>query len=192
MATPGPPLSLKPSSIDLVLLDRDGVINRDSEAYIRTPDEWHAIDGAMQAIAALQARFQVAVCTNQSGIGRGFFSTATLQAIHSKLNDAARHAGGRDLDVFFCPHLPEDECACRKPQAGLLTTAMQARGVGPARTIYVGDSEKDLLAAKAAGCRAVLVRTGNGTRTAETDAAREAVVFDDLAALGRALAKRRG
>ena len=179
--------TLAPSDFDLVLLDRDGVINHDSDQYIKSPDEWYAIDGAMEAIAALQRRFSVAVCTNQSGVGRGLFSSATLAAIHGKLNDAVTTAGGQALEVFFCPHRPDDGCLCRKPRPGLLTTAMQARSADPGRTLYVGDSEKDLLAAEAAGCRSVLVRTGNGRQTEACEAARRAAVFDDLRALSQAL-----
>ena len=172
----------------LVLLDRDGVINVDSPDYIKSPEEWHPISGAMQAIVQLQRHVTVAVCTNQSGVGRGLFDEDTLAAIHQKLNDALIASGGRPLDVFYCPHHPDDGCPCRKPQPGLLECAMQAYGIAPDATVYAGDSAKDLQAAANAGCHSALILTGNGNATATTRAASLAAwTCDSLSDLPAAL-----
>jgi len=171
-----------------VLLDRDGVINFDSPDYIKTPDEWQALPGALEAIVRLQQHVQVAVCSNQSGVGRGLFDEDTLSRIHDKFNAGLIACGGEAVDIYYCPHHPDDGCPCRKPQPELLHRAMQAFGIAPAATLYAGDSEKDLLAAANARCRAALVLTGNGASTAKTEAGRRtAVTCDSLAALPEAL-----
>ena len=154
-----------PEHTNLILLDRDGVINFDSSTFIKGPDEWRPLPGAMSAIAALQTQYLIAVCTNQSGVGRGLLDLATLDAIHDKLNQELVQAGGKPLNIYFCPHLPDAGCACRKPQPGLLLAAMEAVQVAPTHTVYVGDSTKDVAAAANAGCRAALVLTGNGAET---------------------------
>jgi D-glycero-D-manno-heptose 1,7-bisphosphate phosphatase len=174
--------------LQLILLDRDGVVNYDSSSYVKTAAEWEPIPGALAGIARLQEHFRVAVCTNQSGIGRGLIDDASLAAIHRKLNERLQAAGGEALDVLFCPHEPDAGCNCRKPAPGLLQIAMQTYGTEPARTLYVGDSEKDLMAAASAGCHAALVLTGNGDQTLHSAPGRAARwVFADLAALVRAL-----
>ncbi len=160
----------------LVLLDRDGVINFDSPEYIKNPDEWLPIPGALEAIATLQRTLTVAVCTNQSGVARGLFDEDTLAAIHDKLNAELTARGGHPLDVFYCPHHPQDHCPCRKPGSELLTRAMQAYDIVPEATIYAGDSEKDLLAAANAGCRGILILTGNGATTARSATAEQAAL----------------
>ena len=181
-----------PDNLSLILLDRDGVINFDSAAFIKNPDEWQPLPGAMTAIATLQQRYRVSVCTNQSGIGRGLLDLATLDAIHDKLNDELVRAGGAPLSIYFCPHLPEAGCKCRKPQPGLILAAMDAMRIPPARAVYVGDSLKDVAAAANAGCHAALVLTGNGAETKAALAAdgriagtQELSIHEDLPAFAR-------
>lgn len=150
----------------LVILDRDGVINQDSNAFIKHPDEWIALPGSLDAIARLsQAGWRVVVASNQSGIARGLFSMDTLNAIHAKMRRELAQAGGAIDAIFVCPHGPADGCDCRKPKAGLFTDIgrrydFELKGV-PA----VGDSLRDLQAASAAGCSPWLVMTGNGPKT---------------------------
>ena len=179
-----------------VLLDRDGVINVDSASYVKTPDEWQPLPGSIEAIADLQvAGFTVAVCTNQSGIARGYFSMDTLHQIHAKLNKALSDIGGTPLPVYFCPHGPDAQCDCRKPKPGLLETAMADHDVAPHQTVYIGDSAKDVIAAAAARCTAILVLTGNG-HTAQDElsgqVATPPATHEDLAAAARSLIRRRG
>jgi len=162
--------------LELVLLDRDGVINLDSADYIKTPDEWQPIEGSIEAIVRLQLVYKVAVCTNQSGIGRGMFSEEALALIHTKLRDAILAQGGMPIDIYYCPHHPNDSCGCRKPKTELLDLAMCSHDMVPAKTIYVGDSEKDLLAAELAGCISALVLTGNGKKTALSQVGKRAQV----------------
>lgn len=178
--------------IEVVLLDRDGVINHDSDAYIKSVEEWRPLPGAIDAIVQLQQHVQVAVCTNQSGVGRGMFTTEILASMHAKMNQLIAAAGGTPVDVWFCPHTPDAGCTCRKPAPGLLQTAMQALGAEPRHTVYIGDSEKDLLAALDAGCVPVLVRTGKGGHT-ETSATAQQLdhVYDDLPAAATALLAHR-
>ena len=175
---------LRLRGLRLILLDRDGVINFDSPDYIRDASQWHPISGAIEAIVRLQKRFSVAICTNQSGVGRGLIDLPALAAIHAKLNRHVESAGGVSVDVFYCPHRPEAGCACRKPKPELLQIAMRAHDAAPDTTLYAGDSEKDLLAAEGAGCTAALVLTGNGTTTAQSAVAkRAALTSSDLATL---------
>jgi len=166
----------------LIILDRDGVINLDSPAFIKFPDEWHPIPGALDAIADLKhAGWLVAVCSNQSGVGRGLITRQALDAIHERLYLALseRHA---TLDgIAFCPHRPEEHCRCRKPEPGMLLDMMARLGARPEETIAIGDSQRDLDAGHAAGCRCILVRTGNGRTTERSGATVARVdVFDDL------------
>jgi D-glycero-D-manno-heptose 1,7-bisphosphate phosphatase len=150
----------------LVILDRDGVINVDSDAFIKSPDEWVAIPGSLEAIARLnQAGYRVAVASNQSGIGRGLFDMATLNAIHVKMQRAAAVVGGRIDAVFFCPHTAEDQCECRKPKPGLLKMIVERFEIDPAATPVVGDSLRDLQAGAALGFPTHLVLTGKGQQT---------------------------
>lgn len=141
-----------------VLLDRDGVINRDSSAYIRSAQEWQPLPGALRAIARLTAAgYRIAVVTNQSGIARGYFSRATLAGIHEKLFAAVRATGGCIEAAFFCPHGPDDHCGCRKPAPGLLLAAMRFLRADPKHTLMIGDSPRDLEAARGAGIKALLI-----------------------------------
>ena len=178
--------------LKLILLDRDCVINIDTPDFVKSPAEWHPLPGAIEAIVALQDQHTVAVCTNQSGVGRGLFDETTLAAIHTKLNRCITDSGGKAVDVFYCPHHPDAGCTCRKPQPGLLQQAMQTNGTDAQATIYVGDSEKDLLAATQAGCRSALVLTGNGSATVLSQAGQRAtLICDDLASLPGVLAPTR-
>ena len=174
----------------LVILDRDGTINHDSEDFIKSPNEWRPIEGSLEAIARLaQAGYRIVVATNQSGIARGFFDTATLVAIHDTLQRAAMQAGGRIDAFFFCPHAADSACACRKPQPGMLLEVARRFNVSLEDVFMVGDSRKDLEAAAAAGARPVLVLTGNGAKTEkEGKLPRGTAVYPDLAAFARQLA----
>ena len=171
----------------IIALDRDGVINIDSPDYIKSPDEWHAIEGSLSAIARLhQAGFRIFVLTNQSGIGRGFYTEATLAAIHTKMQQALKAYGGQIEQIFYCPHHPDDECDCRKPKAGLFYQLMQHAHCQGGDIMMVGDSLRDLQAAKAAGVhQTALVKTGNGktvlAQYANHPCVKNASVYDDLA-----------
>jgi D-glycero-D-manno-heptose 1,7-bisphosphate phosphatase len=150
----------------LVILDRDGVVNVDSDAFIKSPDEWVAIPGSLEAIARLnQAGYRVAIASNQSGIGRGLFDMAALNAMHEKMNRAAAAVGGRIDAVFFCPHTQEDECECRKPKPGMLQQIIERFEIDPEDTPVVGDSLRDLQAGAALGFAPHLVLTGKGRKT---------------------------
>jgi D-glycero-D-manno-heptose 1,7-bisphosphate phosphatase len=173
----------------LVVVDRDGVINRESPEFIRTPEQWQPLPGALHAIAALTAAgFDVIVATNQSGVGRGLFTAATLDAIHARMKTAIEAAGGKIAGIFVCPHAPAAGCDCRKPLPGLLRQVERAFGQTLASVPVIGDAERDLEAAQAVGARAMLVRTGYGAATeARLRAGRRIEVYDDLAAAARAL-----
>lgn len=175
--------------LKLVILDRDGVINHESERFIRSPEEWRPLDGALQAIAGLTAAgFTVVVASNQSGVGRGLFSAATLEAIHRKMSAAVEAAGGRIDRIFVCPHAPDAGCDCRKPLPGLLHQVAAAYGTTLEGVPVIGDSERDIRATQSAGARALLVRTGNGRATEPRLTAADGVeVFDDLAQAARFL-----
>lgn len=163
------------------------MINHDSPEYVKSPDEWQPIAGSPEAIAALQkAGCVVAVCTNQAGIGRGIIRPEALSAIHDRMHACLAQHGAHLDGLIFCPHHPDERCSCRKPRPGMLLEMMARFGALPETTWYVGDSVKDAEAAEAAGCRFVLVRTGNG-RDAEASLARKGrlVVYDDLASFAR-------
>ena len=168
----------------IVILDRDGVINHDSDQYIKSPDEWKPISGSLQAIARLnQADYRVVVATNQSGIGRGLFEMNTLNAIHEKMHKALAQVGGRVDAIFFCPHTVTDQCECRKPKPGLLREIETRLNVSLVNVPAVGDSLRDLQAALAVGARPMLVMTGKGKKTAaDPDLAAGVTQFADLAA----------
>ncbi len=179
-------MTLPTDAVRLLILDRDGVINEDSADYVKSPDEWVPLPGSLEAIAALnEAGFTVAVASNQSGLARGYFDLAALDAMHAKFEALLGKAGGRVDRIEICPHGPDDGCDCRKPLPGLLTRLIEHYAVDAADVIVVGDSRRDLEAAQAAGARAVLVRTGNGAKTeAALDGPLKATpVFDSLASL---------
>lgn len=173
---------------EVILLDRDGVINRDSSAFVKSVEEFVPLPGAIEAIGELcRAGYRLGVCSNQSGIGRGYLTEAEAGRIHAHLLALVEEQGGRLSPIIYCPHLPDAGCDCRKPKPGMLVQAMAEIGVEGVQTTFVGDSMRDLLAARAAGCRAVLVRSGNGA-TVESEARAEgfAEIFDDLASFARA------
>lgn len=174
----------------LIVLDRDGVINHDSDAYIRTPDEWRPLPGSLEAIARLnKAGYRVVVATNQSGVARKLFDVATLGAIHTRMHQAVGEAGGRIDAVFFCPHGPDDGCECRKPRPGLFHEILARFGASTNEVHAIGDQLRDLQAAHAAGCRPVLVLTGKGRKTlAAGGLPPETAVRVDLAAVAIELA----
>lgn len=150
----------------LVILDRDGVVNYDSESYIKAPEEWRPIPGSLEAIAKLnQAGYHVVLATNQSGVGRGLFEVSTLNAIHDKMHRALAQIGGRIDAIFFCPHAQEANCECRKPKAGLLDEIARRFNVDLKDVPNIGDSLRDLQAAAAVGAAPMLVLTGKGTKT---------------------------
>jgi len=152
----------------LIILDRDGVINRDSDDFIKSPNEWIALPGSLEAIARLnQAGYQVAVATNQSGVARGLFSIVTLNAIHQKLHASAQQIGAHIDAIFFCPHAASDHCDCRKPKPGMLRAIGQRFGVSLKGVPVVGDSLRDLQSGYVLGCTPYLVLTGKGEKTRE-------------------------
>lgn len=168
----------------LVILDRDGVINEDSDDYIKSPDEFVLIPNSLTAIARLkQNGYTVVVATNQSGVGRGIFDMGTLNAIHEKLHRELGRCGGSLDGIFFCPHHPEAGCECRKPKPGLLREIARRFEVDLNGIPVIGDSLRDLEAAREVGARPVLVRTGKGLRTlqAHRDELHDVDVYDDLA-----------
>jgi D-glycero-D-manno-heptose 1,7-bisphosphate phosphatase len=173
----------------LVILDRDGTINVDSDQYIKSPAEWKPIKGSLEAIARLtQAGWHVVVATNQSGIGRGLFDMATLNAIHDSMHRAVHQAGGRIDAVFFCPHADASNCECRKPKPGLLLEIAKRMNVGLEGVPMVGDSLRDLQAAAGAGAKPVLVLTGKGKKTRDAGGLPAGtVVVADLAAFAAQL-----
>ena len=166
-----------------IILDRDGVINHDSVDYIKSPAEWEPIPGSLAAIARFnQAGYKVFIATNQSGLARGYYDTATLTQIHAKFIAQLTAAGGKVEEIFYCPHHPADNCQCRKPAPGMLHAIAEKYQVNLSQTIFIGDSLSDLQVAQAAGCEPVLVLTGNGKRTlSELPAATSVRYFTDLA-----------
>ncbi|HEX8739093.1 MAG TPA: D-glycero-beta-D-manno-heptose 1,7-bisphosphate 7-phosphatase [Casimicrobiaceae bacterium] len=173
----------------LIVLDRDGVINRDSEQYIKSPDEWHPIPGSLEAIARINhAGFRVVVATNQSGVGRGLLDFATLTAIHERMHRTLAQVGGRIDAVFFCPHAADSRCECRKPKPGMLIEIGRRFDVDMTGVPVIGDSLRDLQAAEAVGALPVLVLTGKGERTLrEGGFPSQTLIFPDLAFAASAL-----
>lgn len=175
----------------LIILDRDGVINEDSDAFIKSIDECVPIPGSIDAIVRLsKAGYTVVVATNQSGVARGLLDEYTLAHIHQFLTEAVEQAGGVLSGFFYCPHGPDDGCSCRKPEPGLLDGIGREFNVDMKDVPFVGDSLRDLVAAQAAGCRPVLVRTGKGHQTLSHGLPPElqySDVFDDLAAFADAV-----
>lgn len=167
----------------LIILDRDGVINQDSDDYIKSPDEFIPIPGSLEAITRLNhAGYLVLIATNQSGIARGYFTMDTLNQMHEKLKRQLNAFGGRIDGIFFCPHRPEDHCNCRKPRPGLYQEIAQRLDTELNDVPAVGDSLRDIQAAQEVGASPVLVRTGKGERTLAEGKGLEGIpVFDDLA-----------
>ncbi|WP_455383981.1 D-glycero-beta-D-manno-heptose 1,7-bisphosphate 7-phosphatase [Acidihalobacter prosperus] len=173
----------------LIVLDRDGVINEDSDAYVKSPEEWVPIPGSLEAIARLnEAGYRVVVATNQSGIARGLFDVETLAAMHEKMNRLLASHGGRIDAVFFCPHGPDDACDCRKPSAGLFTEIARRYDADLTGVPAVGDSLRDIEAALMVDAQPMLVRTGKGERTLASGKLPEDVpVFENLAQVAATL-----
>ncbi|MCY1265072.1 D-glycero-beta-D-manno-heptose-1,7-bisphosphate 7-phosphatase [compost metagenome] len=168
----------------LLILDRDGVINFDSDEYIKSLEEWIPIPGAIAAIARLsRAGWTVAVATNQSGIARGYYDLPTLEGMHARLRQLVAEQGGEVGLIVHCPHGPDDGCDCRKPKPGMLRRIGEHYGVPLGGVWFVGDSRGDLDAALAVDCQPVLVKTGKGQRTLEKPLPGGTLVFDDLAAV---------
>ena len=167
----------------LIVLDRDGVINQDSDQFIKSPEEWRPVPGSLEAIARLNhAGYRVVVATNQSGIGRGLFDMAMLNAIHAKMHKALGHVGARLDAVFFCPHTADARCECRKPKPGMLAEIGRRFNAELTGVPCVGDSLRDLQAAHAAGAQPILVLTGKGEKTLrDGNFPRNTVIFPDLA-----------
>lgn len=179
--------------MNLIILDRDGVINYDSDEYIKSPDEWIAIPGSLEAIAKLnQAGFTVAVATNQSGIGRKLYSEKTLHLIHEKMQNELKKFGGRIEKIFYCPHIADDHCNCRKPKTGLLEQIATEYKISLQNVPVIGDSLRDLQAAKKMGCKAILVRTGNGeVLLKKKSPLKDVLVFGDLTAAADAIIQQK-
>lgn len=171
-----------------MILDRDGVINEDSDAYIKSVQEWIPIPGSIAAIAQLSmAGWTVAVATNQSGIARGYYDLATLDAMHERLRTLVAEQGGEVGLIVYCPHGPDEGCDCRKPRPGMLKTIAAHYQADLAGLWFVGDSWGDLEAALAVDSQPVLVKTGKGHKTLGKALPEGTLIFDDLAAVARAL-----
>jgi D-glycero-D-manno-heptose 1,7-bisphosphate phosphatase len=182
--------------MNLIILDRDGVINYDSDAFIKTPDEWSPIPGSLEAIAQLNAaNIKVAVASNQSGIGRGLITPEALTAIHQKMFSALKDVRGHIDYLVFCPHLPEANCACRKPKPGLLQNIAEYFNYSLTNVPVIGDAWRDLQAAQAVNAQPILVLTGKGKSTRQNHAAdlNHISVYPNLAtAVAEILSNRRG
>lgn len=173
----------------LAILDRDGVINEDLGKTVISPDAWKPLPGSLEAIARLhQSGWHVAVATNQSGIARGLLDLDTLHAVHRRMHELVKEAGGRIDVVAFCPHKESDSCNCRKPAPGMLYTIAERLDVALPEIVLIGDSLRDVQAAMAAAARPMIVRTGKGQRTLDGNKGLEHIpAHDDLAACVEAI-----
>jgi len=169
----------------LIILDRDGVINEDSDEYIKNAEEWVPINGSLEAIAQLNhSGYTVVVVSNQSGVARGYFDIETLSSMHKKMDEMLKMVGGGVDAVFYCPHGPDDGCDCRKPRPGMLLDVGQRYNVPLSEVYFIGDSMSDVNAARSAHAMPILVRTGKGKKAEKILSAekRDVPIFDDLAA----------
>lgn len=167
----------------IIFIDRDGVINQDSEKYIKNVDELTFIEGSIEAIVNLsQAGFKVVVCTNQSGLGRGLLTVEDLNEIHERIHQAVNQAGGSIAAIIFCPHTPDDNCECRKPKSGMIINICERFNIEDlTKVTFIGDSIRDLLAINNVSGIPILVLTGNGKKTLEHESLpKSTLVFDDL------------
>jgi D-glycero-D-manno-heptose 1,7-bisphosphate phosphatase len=169
----------------VIVLDRDGVINHDSDAYIKSAEEWRPIEGSLEAIARLNhSGYTVAVASNQSGLARGYFDIEALIDMHKKMDDMLAKIGGRVDAIFYCPHGPDDGCSCRKPRPGMLLEIGQRFNVPLEEVVFIGDSVTDIKTASNALAKAMLVRTGKGRKAEkilQVEPGESVPVFDDLA-----------
>ena len=164
-----------------ILLDRDGVINHDSDDFIKSPEEWQPIDGSLEAIALLNEHgYKVAVITNQSGVARGLFDEATLEKIHAKMRQMTAEKGGEIDAIYFCPHGPDDGCNCRKPKPGLLESFAAEKNIDLSGMIVIGDALRDIQSAQAVGANPILVKTGKGQKTLTDNPDLTIPVFENL------------
>jgi len=174
-----------------VLLDRDGVINHDSDDFIKSPDEWLPIDKSLEAIALLNHNgFEVIIITNQSGVGRGLYSDAILTEIHLKMMRLTEAAGGKISHIYYCPHLPDTGCTCRKPKPGMLNQFSKDVNQALDNTYFVGDSLRDIEAGIAAGAKPLLVKTGNGEKTIAAHPDLDVPIFENLYATAEFIISR--
>ena len=166
----------------LVILDREGVINRAVEGYVLKPAQWEPLPGSLEAIARLHhGGYRVAVATNQAALSRGLFDMTTLNAIHQRMSQMVESAGGRIDAIAICPHNPEQDCRCRKPKPGMLLELIDRFGAVASETTMVGDMLPDIQAGLAAGCRTWLVRSGHGRETLDSGEVPDSVrAWDDL------------
>lgn len=164
-----------------VLLDRDGVINQDSDQFIKSPEEWIPIPGSLEAIALFNEHgYKIAVISNQSGIARGLFNLATLDKIHQKMQRMVVAQGGLIDAIYFCPHGPDSDCECRKPKPGLLMQFSREKQIKLDNTPFIADTLRDIQAGHAAGARPMLVKTGKGRKTLAENPAINVPVFENL------------
>lgn len=171
-----------------VVLDRDGVINYESDLFIKSPDEWQPLPGSLEAIALLNRNgFKVAVASNQSGIARGLFDHDALAKIHDKMHFMTTRHGGRIEAIYSCPHGPQDNCQCRKPKPGLLHSFADDYRIDLRTVVVIGDSLRDIQAAQNAGAMPILVRTGNGRKTSNSPLVINIPIFDNLYAAAQFL-----
>ncbi len=173
----------------LIILDRDGVINHVRDDFVKSADEWVPIEGSMDAVAFLtEAGYTLAVATNQSGIGRNYFTVETLTEMHAKMHRLVQQAGGKIDGIWFCPHTAADNCGCRKPKPGMITDIIERFNAEAADTWLVGDSLRDLQAIDAAGGKPALVLTGKGKKTLESEGDNlpaNTQIFDNLLAFSQ-------
>ncbi len=166
---------------NFVLLDRDGVINQDSDQYIKTPDEWQPLPGSLEAIALLNKHgYKVVVITNQSGLARSLYDLDTLEQIHAKMLRLCAQNHGKIEAIFYCPHHPDDDCTCRKPKPGLLEQFSSEFDVDLTNTYFIGDTLKDIQAARAVNATPILVKTGKGSGTITNNPELDVAIFEDL------------
>jgi len=164
-----------------ILLDRDGVINHDSDLFIKSPEEWQPIDGSLEAIAMLNGYgFKIIVISNQSGLARGLFDRSTLDSIHAKMLQMVKANGGKITAIYFCPHGPDEQCGCRKPKPGLLEMFARDYQVDLHDITLIGDSIVDVQAAQSAGANSMLVKTGKGLKTLQQHPDLLIPVFENL------------
>ncbi|HIF55136.1 MAG: D-glycero-beta-D-manno-heptose 1,7-bisphosphate 7-phosphatase [Methylococcales bacterium] len=168
-------------SATYVLVDRDGVINYDSDHFIKSEEEWIPLPGSLEAIALLNKNsYKVIVITNQSGIGRGLYNEATLAEMHHKMQRLTRLKGGEIEQIYYCPHVPEDNCQCRKPKPGLLNDFAREKNIMLKDIYFIGDKLADIHAAEAAGAKPILVKTGKGQKTLKNNPDITHPIFDNL------------